>query len=149
MYQTNTKVEVRIFVKISFSESGSRCLGKTVYFRDGMILDFFNRYKWFFEYRAALLKVKNPKAFVLLEHGPYDYELPEDVYKEKIKSRYLSDKRQLTKFNNKLEDIKNRWNELFPIEDHPDWIKVMEKCKYYQKRYEQSKEEYESVFNNQ
>lgn len=148
MYQTNTKVETRIYVKIMYGEK-SRSMANVHYYRNEMTLEFFNRWEWYFEYRAALLKVKYPKSYVQLFRGPYEYELPEDLYLKKVQNRYLSDKRQLTKFNNKLEDIRNRWNELFPIEDHPDWIKVMTKLKDYQESFEQSKLEYESVFINQ
>jgi len=62
-----------------------------------------------------------------------------------VKNEYLSDKRQLTKFKNKLEVVKSNWNELFPIEDHPDYVKVMNKLKYYEKAFECSKKLYDSI----
>lgn len=146
MFQTNNKIETRIYVKISFNEKGISSLRKTVYFRNEMRVDFFVRWKWYFEYRAALLRVKHPKAFIELNHGPYEYVLPEDKYREKIKNQYLSDKRQLTKFKNKLNSIRENWNELFPIEENPDWIKVTKKLEWYQSQYEKSKSLYDSVF---
>lgn len=146
MFQTNNKIETRIYVKISFNEKGISALRKTVYFRNEMRVDFFVRWKWYFEYRAALLRVKHPKAFIELNHGPYEYVLPEDKYREKIKNQYLSDKRQLTKFKNKLNSIRENWKELFPIEENPDWIKVTKKLEWYESQYENSKSLYDSVF---
>lgn len=146
MFETDNTKETRIFVKISFNEKGNSALRKTVYFRNEMRVDFFIRWRWYFEYRAALLRVKHPKAFVELSHGPYEYILPEQEYREKVKNRYLSDKRQLTKFENKLNAIRKNWNELFPIEENPDWIKVTKKLEWYQNQYKSSKNEYEKVF---
>ena len=145
MFESNSKIETRIFVKIFFSETGISAIGEVRYFRNEMTVEFYQKWKWYFEYRAALLRVKFPKAYIKLETGPYEYVLPEDKYKEKIKNRYLSDKRQLTKFKNKLNSIRKNWNELFPIEENPDWIKVTKKLEWYESQYESSKKEYDSV----
>ena len=142
----NGKSETRIFVKILFSESGKSALGEVHYFRNEMRVEFFQKWKWYFEYRAALLKVKFPRAYVKLDTGPYEYVLPEDKYRDKIRNNYLSDKRQLTKFKNQLNSIRKNWNELFPIEENPDWIKVTKKLEWYQSQYEKSKSLYDSVF---
>lgn len=147
MYQPDSKIETRIFVKILFSESGKSALGKVHYFRNEMQVDFFQRWKWYFEYRAALLRVKHPKAFVKLETGPYQYILPENDYREKVKNRYLSDKRQLTRFENKLKQLRKHWNQLFPIEEHPDYIKINAKLKEYSEQLKASELEYNIVFN--
>jgi len=146
MYSSQTKIETRIFVKIIFSVSGKSALGAVHYFRNEMSVDFYQRWKWFFEYKAALLRVKFPKAYIKLETGPYEYILPEDKYKEKVKNNYLSAKRQLTKFQNQLNSICQSWNELFPIEENPDWIKVQSKLDYYKAYLNSAKFEYESVF---
>jgi len=62
------KSERRVFVKITFNEKGISSLRKTVYFRNDMRADFFQRWRWYFEYRAALLRVKYPKSFIELYH---------------------------------------------------------------------------------
>jgi hypothetical protein len=147
MYDNN-KVEIRIYVKIVFSESGQQAPQKCVYYRNEMTIDFFHRWKWYFKYREALLRVKHPRSYIELYHGPYEYELPENIYREKIKNQYLSDKRQLTKFTNKLNQVIKHWNQLFPIEEDPHWSKVNDKMNYYKKRLELSEKEYKSVFNN-
>lgn len=146
MFIVNGKSETRIFVKILFSETGKSALGEVHYFRNEMRVEFYQKWKWYFEYRAALLRVKFPKAYIKLETGPYEYVLPEDKYQEKVKNRYLSDKRQLTKFKNQLNSIRKNWNELFPIEENPDWIKVTKRLEWYESKYEFSKKEYDSVF---
>ena len=146
MFETDNTKETRIFVKILFSESGKSALANVYYFRNEMRVDFFQRWKWYFEYRAALLRVKYPKGYIKLETGTYEYVLPEDKYLEKVRNSYLSDKRQLTKFKNQLNAIRKNWNELFPIEENPDWIKVTKKLEWYQSQYEKSKSLYDSVF---
>lgn len=144
---TSTKrTEIRIFAKILHSKKQSRALAKVVYFRNEMTVEFFNRWRWFFEYRAALIRVQNPKAYTSFEYGPYDYQLPEDVYKAKVKNQYFSDKRQLTKFKSKLTEIQQNWNELFPLEEHPDYIRVQKKLEYLQRNLEISRREYDQVF---
>ena len=147
MYSSNNKIETRIWVKITFNEKGISALRKCVYFRNEMKVDFFQRWKWFFEYRAALLRVKYPKAFIEYTHSPYEYVLPEEKYREKVKNQYLSDKCQLTKFQNKLNYVLANWNELFPIEENPNWKKIVEKMNYYQERLRISTEEYETINN--
>lgn len=149
MYESNNKIETRIFVKISFNEKGISALRKTVYFRNEMGVDFFQRWRWYFEYRAALLLVKHPKAFIELTHGPYEYVLPEDEYREKVKNRYFSDKRQLTRFDNKLKQLCKNWDQLFPIEEYPDWIKITKKKEWYDAQLTKSKAEYDAVFSQQ
>ena len=146
MFETDNTKETRIFVKILFSESGKSALANVYYFRNEMRVDFFQRWKWYFEYRAALLRVKYPKGYIKLETGTYEYVLPEDKYLEKVRNSYLSDKRQLTKFKNQLNSICKNWNELFPIEENPDWIRVTKKLEWYQSQYEKSKSLYDSVF---
>lgn len=131
--------EKRYFVKILFSPSGSRALAETAYFRKDMHLVFLNRWQWYFDYRMSLLKVQNPRAFVFLEQGCYDYVLPRDQYLAKVKNTYIGHKRMLSIFNNKLAELRHNWNELFPLEDHPDWKKICEKKERYQNLYEESK----------
>jgi hypothetical protein len=81
----------------------------------------------FFLYREALLRVKNPHAFVELTHGSYDYILPEDTYRKKLYDLLLAAKRKKTEFSKKIDYIWNNWDELFPIEENPQWVKVIEK----------------------
>ena len=45
---------------------------ETVYFRCRMTYDFTERWSWYFEYLAALLKIHNPKRKVWLDYGKMD-----------------------------------------------------------------------------
>lgn len=146
MYIINPRIEIRIYVKIRFSEKNISALSEVVYYRNEMTVEFFQKWKWYFEYRSALLRVKYPHGFIDYTHGSYEYILPEDKYRTKVKNQYLSDKRQLSKFNNKLKNIRDNWNELFPLEQNPHWKKIEEKRTYYEIQFETSKKEYEEIF---
>ena len=45
---------------------------EVVYYRSGMSPDFINKWRWFFEYLAARVKVAHPKRKVQLYIGPQD-----------------------------------------------------------------------------
>ena len=100
-----------------------------VYFRNDMSNEFFNRWQWYFEYRAALLKVQNPKSKITYEVGAYEKILPAIEYEMKLKNIIKSRKSKLTEFGCKLDFAVKNWNELFPIEQNPYWSKVQAKLK--------------------
>lgn len=127
--------ERRIAVKIRFSPAGKDMgCAEVYYFKSDMTLNFYMRWKWYFDYRAALLRVNNPKAYIDYHTGPYDYILPEDEYKTKLRNLIIAAKSKKTEYSRKIEHVKRNWNQLFPIEDDPKWYKVMEKQKYYEDR---------------
>ncbi len=72
---TANNIEKRFFVKIRFTnDSKNSCLAPTVYYRTNMSFQLFIKWKWYFEYRKALLIVKYPRAFVEMTSGSFDYE---------------------------------------------------------------------------
>lgn len=131
MYTLPNNIERRLFVKILFSATGSRALAETAYYRNDMTIAFYHRWKWFFEYRAALLKVKNPHALVDYFQGAYDYELPEDELRKKLENKIRAAKGKITEFNRKLKKLIDSWSELFPIEEHPDYSKISGRLNWY------------------
>ncbi len=145
MYFETHEKEKRLFVKIVFSEKGYQALGKTYYYKNNMSIVFFQKWKWYFLYREALLRVKYPKAFIQLTHGPYDYILPEEEYRKKVHGLLLAAKRKRTEFRNKLSYAIKNWNEIFPIEDHPYWKKIQEKQNWYENQVLKLQEEYDSI----
>lgn len=147
MYTPDPTVEKRIFVKISicFNEGP---IDKVLYFRNDMKMEFFNRWNWFFRYRAAKYQVQNPKKRIIYENGSYDYTLPEVELYEKVKNHYIGAKRMLTQMNNQLNKIKKNYNEMFPIEELPVWEKNMKKMKYYEDQVEYYRIEFEKLGNN-
>lgn len=106
-----------------------------VYFKNDLTNDFFRRWQWYFEYRAALIKVQNPKSRIRFEVGAYDFVLPEDSYRVKLKNILIKRKAQVTEFKCKIENARKNWNELFPIEENPHWRKVQDKLNRLEKEY--------------
>lgn len=51
---------------------------KVIYLRSGMDIDFAIRWKWYFEYLAALVKVHHPKRKVEFDFGPQDVRLGQE-----------------------------------------------------------------------
>lgn len=146
MYTPDPTIEKRIFVKISICFHRGP-IDKVLYFRNDMKLEFFNKWMWFFEYRAALCKVQNPKSRIIYEQGSYDYVLPDAELYDKVKNRYFGAKRNLSKIKNKLDDIRKNYTEMFPIEEHPAWPKNLEKIKYYEDQVDYWKKEFEKLGN--
>ena len=139
-------IELRFFVKIRFhKENKYSALAEVYYYKDNMNLDFFMRWMWYFEYRAALLRVQNPHAFIEMTKGSYQYTLPEDSYKNKVHNLLLAAKRNLTKYKNQIDYVKKNWDELFPTEEHPKWTKVQDKLQYYESRVKTLSNEYNKL----
>lgn len=66
-------------VKISVSTVDNPChVDDVVYYRSGMSVDFAIRWNWYFEYLAALIKVRNPKRSVFMYGGRQDILLGKD-----------------------------------------------------------------------
>lgn len=131
MYSFPNDIEIRLYVKILFSKSGSQSLRETAYFRNDMTVQFYERWRWYFEYRAALLKVKYPKSFVQLNQGNYEYTLPvEELYK-KLDNKIRGAKGKITELERKRNELQANWRELFPIEQHPDWPRLLNKIEAY------------------
>ena len=82
------------------------------------------KYVWYFEYRAALLRIKYPRYRHSITMGSYPKETKEII---KIKERQL--KFANTKFYNAkkiMEDYKKGYRKLFPIEDDPNYKKALQ-----------------------
>ncbi len=133
MTETNKK-EFRFFVKIRKHSSGKSVLANVVYYKTDMTFEFFMKWKWYFEYRAALLRVKEPRAYVEYIHGNYEYILPEDIYRAKLKNLIRAAKSERTQVRRAIANAKRNWSEMFPIEEHPKWGATIAKLEYYQKR---------------
>jgi len=144
--------ERRYYAKIRLnknSEIPDPVSTEVYYYRNDMTFDFIIRWKWYFIYRAALLQVKYPRGFVEFTHGGYEYILPEDEHKKKVYNLLVAAKRKRTEFENKIVKARQQWDELFPIEEHPYWVKVEEKLQYYEDRIVTLTNEYEELNNKQ
>lgn len=119
--------ETRIYVKILHSRNHYKAIANVVYFRNEMTVPFYQRWKWYFEYRAALLIIKNPKAYTELQHGTYQYILKDDEILKKKEDKIRGKKANITKLKNKVKEIKIQWNELWPIEENENYKKALAK----------------------
>lgn len=64
-------MESKCVAKIAVSNETNHChLVDVVYYRSGMSPDFVTRWRWFFEFLAAKVKVAHPKRKVELYTGP-------------------------------------------------------------------------------
>lgn len=126
----NISAERRLFVKILFAQR-YHALAEVVYYRNDMTVEFYERWKWYFEYRAALLRVKSPRSIVIYYQGSYQYSPPKDELIKRLESKIRGKKAKITEFENKLQSAIKNWNELYPIEQHPHWSKVSDKKRAY------------------
>jgi len=145
MYNDSNIIEIRFFVKIRFSATGQRALAETVYFKNDMTFSFYSKWEWYFKYRAALLQVKHPKAFVEFSQGSYELILAETEYKEKLENLIRAAKSKITEFERKQQNLLDNWSEIFPIEQHPDWTKIVQKMEGYRLRLNSLTTEYELI----
>lgn len=82
------------------------------------------KYDWYFEYRAALLRIKYPRYRHSITMGSYPKETKDII---KIMERRLKKaiaRVSITERN--LELYRLMYRELFPIEDDPDYQKALQ-----------------------
>ena len=99
------------------------------------------KYRWYFEYRQALLKVKYPKNKVTLERHTYQPQTSNEKEQARTRLKNLAAARQrkITEISRKIAAAKKDWRQLFPIEEHPHYSQA--KSKLY--RLQTEKAEYE------
>ncbi len=96
----------------------------------GMTFDQFTKWQWYFEYRACLLQVQNPRAHVRLTRRR---EAPDTRTALNIaQNRLTACRSTLTKHLNKVDKAREQWRiddpmGLTSIEDFPNWNKVVAK----------------------
>lgn len=115
----------KMYVKIYFGQTTAH--RQTVYFRDELSFELFQKWKWYFEYRAALLRVQNPKCCIELHYGSYDYIPDAQARAKRTKDILTARKAKYTKAHNQLCNIRNNHNSLFPIEDDKYYIEALKK----------------------
>ena len=102
------------------------------HFWDGYSYECFNKWQWYFRYRQALLQVQYPKRYVELVTFNYEYIAPKEQQLKRLKDKLTSAKALHTSWMRKMELAKEHWNEIFPIEEHPDYIRAMAKVQQKQ-----------------
>lgn len=99
-------------------------------------------WRWYFDYRAALLKVKYPKLTVNCFWGHYPAHGPQKI--DQLKNRIRSKKAKITQIKNRVEAFVKEWDELFSYEDDVIYQKVIEKLNRLEKELKSMELEYES-----
>lgn len=117
----------RITIKVLRGLNPYDTIEKVVW--DGLPNDLMIRWRWYFEYRQALLKVKYPRKKVELIHFRYQPETQTEKEQAatRLKNLISARKRKITEVSRKIEEAKESWTELFPIEAHPNYQRAMEK----------------------
>lgn len=113
----------RFYVKIIAGKVQG--MTQTIYFRDGLTFQIFNKWRWYFNYREALYRVQNPRHYVLLSSGSYDYVALADEQLKRLTDKVKGAKAMVTKCENLLKKAKENWHELFPIEDEEMYKKAI------------------------
>lgn len=123
-------------------------LAQTVYFKDGLRFELVSKWKWYFEYREALIKVANPKHYVNLSIVKYEYLSNEEAEIKARKNTITSKKATITKWENKVSDYheqvkkyKDSWSSLFPIEEDLIYINMLANIERANIRIENAKNE--------
>lgn len=98
---------------------------KNIYHRIDLPFEVICKWKWYFEYRAALYKVNNPKHVVELTTGSYDFVPTIDQEKKRLRDKIAGKKATITKYENLLKKAIETWNQLFPIEEDPLYKKCV------------------------
>ncbi len=131
-------------VKIAVSsETNYFHIEDVVYYRSGMAPDFVVRWLWYFEYLAALVKVKNPKRKVEFIKGSQDILVGSEWHEHRRAALLKSRKTKLKKLekgvidddlfgfksqDNEIEkaevrqQIESLENDEFPIDEFPEYI---------------------------
>ena len=137
--------DVRYYVRIQIFDGNVR---KQLYFRRGMTYKFMAKWRWYFDYRAALVKVQNPKVKVHFTLNRYEYIPPVEVLEKRLKNLVKGKKAAITKYKNKIVKVKKVYQNtrLFPIEDDTKWGKVQEKLKRLEHQLKQAEQALEKFY---
>jgi len=71
-------------------------------FWENLTFEVRNKWNWYFEYRAALLKIKHPKSYIETYWGSKEItnDSPEDMIRYKRSKRMTVLKQQISKYKN-------------------------------------------------
>ena len=83
------------------------------------------KYDWYFKYRAALMQVKYPKRYVEFLWG--NQKPTGKTLVQILRNKLIRKKGKITEFTNKKNRAEAKYDELFPIEQHPVYVKFLEK----------------------
>ena len=96
---------------------------------DGLTNELMFKYKWYFDYRHALLKVKYPRKTVDFIHYRYTPETTTELERAETRKKNMiaAKRRKITEIENRIREEQQKWSELFPLADHVNYKKAVEK----------------------
>lgn len=105
-YKTlNIDLSVKCCVKITVSMAGNPGTPEeVVYWRANLTIDLLEKWQWYFDYLAALVKVANPKRRVSMYTGRQGTKVGQEYIIEKTKTLLAGKRRTLTKLDKQTED---------------------------------------------
>ena len=94
---------------------------------ENLLFPVVTKWRWYFQYREALLRVQYPKSFIDVRFGAMDaHSKPLDII---IKNKIAGKKRSITKWKNiknqcinDFEKFQKNYSKLFPIQSDNDYI---------------------------
>ena len=126
---------IRYGVKITLYHSRQRSpISENLYYNKGFIFENFQKWKWFFRYRAALLQVHYKDKFIELEYFSYKEVPTKQKEIKRISNKLKGAKATATKNRNKMNRIEKNWNQIFPFDSHPDYLRAEKKVSDYEKK---------------
>ena len=108
---------------------------ETLYWKD-LTFPVIIKWGWYFEYRAALLKVQNPKCCVKYSSGKVKItdESPIKLRLYKTKQRLKTVRSMITRYNNGIRRYEEYQHSLLiPDFENPKYLKALETLKKYKK----------------
>ncbi|MEX6691236.1 hypothetical protein QTN47_27250 [Danxiaibacter flavus] len=99
----------------------------TIYHNSGFRFEAFMKWCWYFDYLAASYKVSNPRHYVNVDKGNYDYLPPVQERIKEVKGKIAGKRRKLSEYENKLMQAESSWRELFSITDDPMYKRALAK----------------------
>jgi hypothetical protein len=91
---------------------------------EGLRFELRSKYSWYFTYRAALLQVKYPRCFIDFSFGSKAME--GNALKLNLENKIRAVKCKLTKFKNLIKNAEKYWDQLFPIQDDPNYKEALQ-----------------------
>ena len=101
---------------------------------NNLTFDCRTKWNWYFDYRAALLKVKYPKSYIEKRWGSKEInnESPRDLQWRKLIARRVTVNRLVTKFSNAiLKYENNERTKLIPDFENPTYLRTVNKLESY------------------
>lgn len=99
---TDIKLKDAYYVKITIGSFA--IVEDVIYYRSNHKLDYVNKWKWHFEYLAALVKVHNPRKTVRISIGYQDVKVGAEYIEEKTKSLLRYKKAALNRLKKGVEN---------------------------------------------